>query len=46
MQECGRSLSSAVLNVIAEATGKPSKDLPTPLADVIDPDALDTLFLK
>lgn len=38
------SLSAKVLAAVAEREGGTPTDLPTPLYDVIDPDALDSLF--
>lgn len=39
-----RSTSTAVVEAIADHTGTKPEDLPIPLADVVDPDALDHLF--
>lgn len=38
------SPSEAVLHEVAEQTGKSLEELNPPLFDVIDPDALDTIF--
>lgn len=37
-------LSTRVIKAVADHTGMEPESLPTPLADVIDPDALDHLF--
>lgn len=37
-------LSTAVITTVADAEGTDPSDLPQPLHDVIDPDALDQLF--
>ena len=39
-----RSLSTAVVGTVADAENKPATALTPPLASVIDPDALDSLF--
>jgi hypothetical protein len=44
MQTIGGSLSDDVLDAISGATGTPAGNLPTPLHDVVDPDALDQFF--
>ena len=38
------SLSTAVLAAVAERRGIPEDELPQPLYDSVDPDALDALF--
>lgn len=39
-----RSLSTAVIGTVADAEDEPATALTPPLASVIDPDALDSLF--
>lgn len=38
------SLSVRVVEAVADAEGIDPADLPSPLADTVDPDALDSLF--
>lgn len=42
--EDSRSLGEAILLEISEQTGVPPAEMNPPLFDVIDPDALETLF--
>ena len=44
MPEHTSSVSSAVVEAVADASNTPPSDLPEQLNDVVDPDALDQLF--
>jgi len=44
MSTRGKSLSVTVVEAVADAEGVDPIDLLTPLADAVDPDALDVIF--
>jgi hypothetical protein len=46
MVETDHTLSEAVLSAVAEREGTEEVELPVPLHDAIDPDALDRLFRR